>query len=196
LKETVPSRNPFDPRADDGSVPVAASGPFDDLNRPAALASPAMSGRDAVRESRVEALAREALMSSPLPSVRTTTVAEGPPRARSTAAPVQSWSPLEATLEVMDDRWKTLIVWRLFWGAKPFCELMRCTRGLSKKTLRHALAEMEKHGLVARQVRFIGSRKAEYALTPYGETLKPIVGAMYEWGLQHGSLPAHGGAPS
>jgi DNA-binding HxlR family transcriptional regulator len=196
LKETVPSRNPFDDRTDDGHAPAARTGPFDDLNRPAAPAPPAVIGGDAARESRVEVLAREALMSSPLPSVRTTPVAERPPRARSTATPVQSWSPLEATLGVMDDRWKTLIVWRLFWGAKPFCELMRCTRGLSKKTLRHALAEMEKHGLVARQVRFIGSRKAEYALTPYGETLKPIVGAMYEWGLQHGSIPAQGGAPS
>lgn len=135
-------------------------------------------------------------MSSPLPSVRTTPVAERPPHARSTATPIQSWSPLEATLEVMDDRWKTLIVWRLFWGAKPFCELMRCTRGLTKKTLRHALAEMERHGLVARQVRFSGSRKAEYALTPYGETLKPIVGAMYEWGLQHASILPSGAAPS
>ena len=135
-------------------------------------------------------------MSSPLPSVRTTTVAERPPRARSTATPIQTRSPLEATLEVMDDRWKTLIVWRLFWGAKPFCELMRCTRGLTKKTLRHALAEMERHGLVARQVRFSESRKAVYALTPYGETLKPIVGAMYEWGLQHASVLPSGSAPS
>jgi DNA-binding HxlR family transcriptional regulator len=196
LKETVPSRNAFDTRAEDGRRPAAATGPFDDLNRPAALAPPATTGRDAARESRVEAMAREALMSSPLPSVRTAATTERPPRARNAAPPVQSWSPLEATLEVMDDRWKTLIVWRLFWGAKPFCELMRCTRGLSKKTLRHALAEMERHGLVARQVRFIGSRKAEYALTPYGETLKPIVGAMYEWGLQHGSVPTHGSAPS
>jgi DNA-binding HxlR family transcriptional regulator len=196
LKETVPSRNPIDERADGGPVPAAVPGPYDDLNRPAAPALPATTGGDAARESRVEALAREALMSSPLPSVRTTTVAERPPRARSTATPVQTWSPLEATLEVMDDRWKTLIVWRLFWGAKPFCELMRCTRGLTKKTLRHALAEMERHGLVARQVRFSGSRKAEYALTPYGETLKPIVGAMYEWGLQHASVLPSGSAPS
>ena len=192
----MPSRNPIDASADGGPVPTAASGPFDDLNRPAAPASPAITGGDAARESRVEALAREALMSSPLPSVRTTTVAERPPRARSTATPIQTRSPLEATLEVMDDRWKTLIVWRLFWGAKPFCELMRCTRGLTKKTLRHALAEMERHGLVARQVRFSGSRKAEYALTPYGETLKPIVGAMYEWGLQHASVLPSGSAPS
>ena len=192
----MPSRNPIDERADGGPVPAAAPGPYDDLNRPAAPALPAITGGDAARESRVEALAREALMSSPLPSVRTTTVAERPPRARSAATPIQTWSPLEATLEVMDDRWKTLIVWRLFWGAKPFCELMRCTRGLTKKTLRHALAEMERHGLVARQVRFSGSRKAEYALTPYGETLKPIVGAMYEWGLQHASVLPSGSAPS
>jgi DNA-binding HxlR family transcriptional regulator len=96
----------------------------------------------------------------------------------------------------MDDRWKTLIVWRLFWGAKPFCELMRCTRGLTKKTLRHALAEMERNGLVRKEVRFGQGRRAEYALTPYGETLKPIVGAMYEWGLQHGLTPMPGGAPS
>jgi DNA-binding HxlR family transcriptional regulator len=196
LKETVPSRNPFEATTEGGRRPDDVTGPFDDLNRPAAPAPPAITGGDAARESRVEAMAREALMSSPLPSVRTTTVAERPPRARSAATPVQSWSPLEATLEVMDDRWKTLIVWRLFWGAKPFCELMRCTRGLTKKTLRHALAEMERHGLVARQVRFSGSRKAEYALTPYGETLKPIVGAMYEWGLQHASVLPSGIAPS
>lgn len=166
-------------------------------NRPAAPASPAFTGGDAARESRVMAMAREALMSSSLPSVRTQSAPMRADRPRSTAVPVQpAWSPLEATLEVMDDRWKTLIVWRLFWGAKPFCELMRCTRGLTKKTLRHALAEMERHGLVRKEVRFGQGRRAEYALTPYGETLKPIVGAMYEWGLQHGLTPMPGSAPS
>jgi DNA-binding HxlR family transcriptional regulator len=166
-------------------------------NRPAAPVTLATPGGDAARESRIVVLAREALMSSPPPSVRTASARVRADRPRSTAGPVQQpWSPLEATLEVMDDRWKTLIVWRLFWGAKPFCELMRCTRGLTKKTLRHALAEMERNGLVRKEVRFGQGRRAEYALTPYGETLKPIVGAMYEWGLQHGLTPMPGGAPS
>jgi DNA-binding HxlR family transcriptional regulator len=166
-------------------------------NRPAAPVQPATSGGDAARDSRIAALAREALMSSPLPTVRTTSAPVGAARPRSVAGPIQApWSPLEATLEVMDDRWKTLIVWRLFWGAKPFCELMRCTRGLTKKTLRHALTEMERHGLVRKEVRFSQGRRAEYALTAYGETLKPIVGAMYEWGLQHALAPTPGGAPS
>jgi DNA-binding HxlR family transcriptional regulator len=91
--------------------------------------------------------------------------------------------PVEAALDVLD-RWKALIVWHLFWGARPFCELMRSTEGISKKTLRWELAEMERHGLVRKQVRSGTNRKAEYSLSPLGESLKPIVAAMYEWGLQ------------
>ena len=91
--------------------------------------------------------------------------------------------PVEAALRVLDDRWKTLIVWRLFWGARPFCELMRGTSGITKKTLRRQLAELETHGLVHRRLRPGGRRRAEYSLTPFGETLKPIVVEIYEWGL-------------
>jgi len=92
-------------------------------------------------------------------------------------------NPVEATLEVVGDRWKALVVWHLFWGARPFCELMRQTSGISKKNLRRVLVEMEGLGLVWKEVRPGADRKAEYTLTPFGETLKPVVGAMYEWGL-------------
>lgn len=97
--------------------------------------------------------------------------------------------PVERALEVLDDRWKTLIVWRLFWGARPFCELMRGTAGISKKTLRRQLADMERHGLVRRRLRPGGRRRAEYSLTPFGETLKPIVSQIYEWGLRLAEPP-------
>jgi DNA-binding HxlR family transcriptional regulator len=162
---------------------------------PAAPETATAPARDPGHGSRIEEMAREALMSSPPPSVsRSGSDAERP---RSSALPVRPvWSPLEATLTVLDDRWKTLVVWNLFWGAKPFSELIRCTHGLTKKNLRHALSEMERHGLVRKDLRYGQRRRAEYALTPYGETLKPIVGAMYEWGLQHGLSPATGGVPS
>ena len=91
--------------------------------------------------------------------------------------------PVEATLEVVGDRSKALVVWHLFWGARPFCELMRHTPGISKKNLRRVLVEMEGLGLVWKEVRPGADRKTEYTLTPFGETLKPVVGAMYEWGL-------------
>ena len=104
---------------------------------------------------------------------------------------------MQVTLDVIDDRWKALLVWHLFWGARPFCELMRSTEGISKKILRRELADMERHGLVRRQARPGGARRAEYSLTPLGETLKPIVGAMYQWGLHHaaGRVPTYGAGP-
>jgi DNA-binding HxlR family transcriptional regulator len=98
-------------------------------------------------------------------------------------APPQRRNPVEATLEVVGDRWKALVVWHLFWGARPFCELMRQSPGITKKTLRRVLVEMEGLGLVWKEVRPGPERKAEYTLTPFGQTLKPVVGAMYEWGL-------------
>jgi DNA-binding HxlR family transcriptional regulator len=96
--------------------------------------------------------------------------------------------PVEATLDALGG-FKALIVWHLFWGARPFCELMRHTTGITKKALRWELADMERQGLVTKEVRPGGNRKAEYALTPRGESLKPIVAAMYEWGLHHVAAP-------
>ena len=92
-------------------------------------------------------------------------------------------SPLEVTLGILDGRWKPLLIWQLFWGARPFCELMRRMPGMTKKCLRRELEEMERQGLVRRTVS-PENGKADYSLTPLGESLKPVVGGMYEWGLR------------
>lgn len=92
-------------------------------------------------------------------------------------------TPVEVALDVLEGRYKPLIVWHLFWGSRPFCELMRLTNGISKKALRRELSEMERFGLVRREVRFEAGRSTCYSLTPVGESLKPVVGALYQWGL-------------
>ncbi|HUG55145.1 MAG TPA: helix-turn-helix domain-containing protein [Vicinamibacteria bacterium] len=128
----------------------------------------------------------EATSEGTLPAARTAAVVRrGPAPLEPAAETATAPSPLEVTLGVLDDRWKTLLVWQLFWGARPFCELMRRLTGITKKRLRRELADMERHGLVRRSVSPEGNRKASYGLTPLGESLKPIVGGMYEWGLQH-----------
>jgi DNA-binding HxlR family transcriptional regulator len=99
------------------------------------------------------------------------------------AATSSSTRPVEVALAILEGRWRPLIVWHLFWGARPFCDLLRAAEGITKKTLRHELAEMERHGLIRKDVRQGPLPKVEYVLTPFGETLKPLVGAMYEWGL-------------
>ena len=91
-------------------------------------------------------------------------------------------SPMEVTLQALEGQ-RPLIVWHLFWGARSFSELMRSISGITKKVLRRELAEMERQGLVSREVRFGGNRKADYSLTPLGQSLKPLVASMYEWGL-------------
>lgn len=108
------------------------------------------------------------------------------PGAPETARPVPiapSKSPIELTLDALEGPFRPLILWTLFWGARPFSELMRHVPEISKKTLRQELAELERLGLVSREVRLGSNRKAEYSLTPLGQTLKPLLGAMYEWGL-------------
>ncbi len=96
---------------------------------------------------------------------------------------VRARTPIELTTEVLRGPFRPLIVWGLFWGARPFSELMRHVPEVTKRALRRELVEMERIGLVVRDVRPDSNRRAFYALSPFGETLRPVVGAMYEWGL-------------
>src|SRR5215831_13736190 len=95
----------------------------------------------------------------------------------------RSRTPIELAVEVLRGPFRPLVVWALFWGPRPFSELMRHVPDVTKKTLRRELAEMERIGLVLREVRPDSNRRASYSLSPFGETLRPVVGAMYEWGL-------------
>jgi DNA-binding HxlR family transcriptional regulator len=98
-------------------------------------------------------------------------------------------------LAAIGDEYRAHLVWQLFWGARPFCHLMRRIPGITRKALRSRLGEMERAGLVTRRVMGEGLRRAEYSLTPLGETLKPIVGGMYEWGLRYATRPGVMDAP-
>jgi DNA-binding HxlR family transcriptional regulator len=101
--------------------------------------------------------------------------------------------PIERTIEALRGPFRPLVVWALFWGGRPFSELMRHVPDLTKKSLRRELAEMERLGLVVRDVPPGSNRRATYSLSPLGETLRPVVGAMYEWGLLCGQprRPSH-----
>jgi DNA-binding HxlR family transcriptional regulator len=106
-----------------------------------------------------------------------------------TATGSESPSPLETTLRLLDNRWKPLIVWHLFWEPHPFGELLRRVEGITKKTLRRELTQMQGAGLVSTEARSTARRRLLYTLTPYGQTLKPIVAIMYEWGLRRQRRP-------
>jgi DNA-binding HxlR family transcriptional regulator len=94
--------------------------------------------------------------------------------------------PAELTLDVIEGRWKVLILWQLFQGARRFSELFRALDGITQKMLTQQLRELEKDGIVHRKVYPQIPPKVEYSLTSLGESLRPVVDAMCEWGLKHG----------
>ena len=92
--------------------------------------------------------------------------------------------PVEATLSMISDKWKVLIVRELMIKTCRFNELQRLLFGISQKVLTAHLRTMEANGLVHREVFAQVPPKVEYSLTPLGKSLEPVLDAMLQWGQQ------------
>lgn len=93
--------------------------------------------------------------------------------------------PVETTLSLISDRWKVLILRDLFTGTKRFGELKKSLTGISQKVLTANLRDMEASGLLVRKAYPEVPPRVEYTLTETGESLKPILGAMFNWGMDY-----------
>ena len=93
--------------------------------------------------------------------------------------------PVETSLDVLAGKWKILILWYLRRDTKRFSELHRMLPRTTQKMLIQKLKELEKDGIVHREVYPVVPPKVEYSLTEYGETLKPIIKQLYLWGEVH-----------
>ena len=58
--------------------------------------------------------------------------------------------------------------------------------GISQKMLTEQLRELEGHGLLTRTVFAEVPPRVEYAATPLGESLRPVITAIGDWGRMHG----------
>lgn len=90
--------------------------------------------------------------------------------------------PVETTLSLIGDKWKVLILRDLLPGTKRFGELKKSIGNVSQKVLTAQLRDMEESGLIHRQVYAEVPPRVEYSLTPLGQSLKPILDAMQNWG--------------
>ncbi len=93
--------------------------------------------------------------------------------------------PVEATLEAIGGRWKVLILHELFNGTRRFGELHRGLHGITQKMLTQQLREMERDGLINREVYVQVPPKVEYSLTALGKTLHPVLDSMHIWGIKY-----------
>ena len=91
--------------------------------------------------------------------------------------------PVEAALRLIGGKYKGLILWHLTGGAMRYGALSRLVAGATPKMLTQQLRELERDGLVSRAVFPVVPPRVEYALTPSGETLAPVLHALYDWGV-------------
>jgi len=93
--------------------------------------------------------------------------------------------PVAGTLDVIGGKWKGVILFHLLDGKKRFNELKKLNSGITQRMLTLQLRELEADGIIHREVYPVIPPKVEYSLTGFGQSLKPIVLLMREWGEEY-----------
>lgn len=89
---------------------------------------------------------------------------------------------IDAAMDVVSGKWKSLILWELNAGTRRFGELRRGLPGVSEKMLIQHLRELEYDGLVHREVYRQVPPRVEYSLTELGRELNAALEPLAEWG--------------
>ena len=93
--------------------------------------------------------------------------------------------PVANTVQLIGSKWKLLIMRNLMMRPWRFNELKKSLEGISQKVLTDSLRSMEEDGLITRTVYPEVPPRVEYALSDLGETMRPILNAMQEWGTNY-----------
>lgn len=102
---------------------------------------------------------------------------------------------IDAGMDVVSGKWKSLILWELDnYGTRRFGELRRGLPGVSEKMLIQQLREMEDDGLIHREVYRQVPPRVEYSLTADGKSLNEALRPLGEWGSARSARLATEGA--
>ncbi len=89
---------------------------------------------------------------------------------------------VEAAIGLIDGKWKSVILYHLLTGTLRFNEIRRHLISVTPRMLTNQLRELEDDGLIVRKVYAQVPPKVEYSLSPLGESMKPILLALKNWG--------------
>ncbi|MGA5822442.1 winged helix-turn-helix transcriptional regulator [Kitasatospora sp. NPDC094028] len=96
--------------------------------------------------------------------------------------------PARQLLDRIGDKWVSLVVNALADGPQRYSDLRRRLAGVSEKMLTQTLRTLERDGLLTRAVTAGVPARVDYALTPLGRDLLPLVRAIKTWAETH--MPA------
>lgn len=90
--------------------------------------------------------------------------------------------PCAITIALLSSKWKILIIRELLKGTCRYRDLRQQVFGVSQKMLTQSLKELEADGLVARHVYPEVPPRVEYSLTDDGNSLRPVIQVLDDWG--------------
>ena len=93
--------------------------------------------------------------------------------------------PVATTVQLIGSKWKLLILRNLLQRPWRFNELRKNLEGISQKVLTDSLRSMEDDGIITRTVYPEVPPRVEYALSELGESMRPIIKAMEQWGITY-----------
>ena len=93
--------------------------------------------------------------------------------------------PVATTVQLIGSKWKLLILRNLLQRPWRFNEMKKTIDGISQKVLTDSLRSMEADGLITRTVYPEVPPRVEYALSDLGQSMRPIIKAMEEWGIDY-----------
>lgn len=93
--------------------------------------------------------------------------------------------PVRSVLDKIGDKWSMLIVMTLSGGPLRFNEIKRRVPDISQKMLTQTLRELQRDGMVGREVFPTVPPAVEYRLTPLGESVLGPFGALVTWANQN-----------
>lgn len=93
--------------------------------------------------------------------------------------------PVATTVQLIGSKWKLLIIRNLLERPWRFNELKKNLQGISQKVLTDSLRALEDDGIVIRTAYPEVPPRVEYSLSELGESMRPILKAMEDWGLAY-----------
>ena len=99
--------------------------------------------------------------------------------------------PVSIALRVIAGKWKPLILRELKSGSIRYGQLQRRIPEATQKVLTSQLRQLERDGLVERTIYHETILRTQYALTPYGKTLRPALEELARWGRRHRKQATH-----
>jgi DNA-binding HxlR family transcriptional regulator len=94
--------------------------------------------------------------------------------------------PTRQVVSTIGDKWTLLVLYALeLGGTLRFSQLQRAVPGITQKMLTQTLRQLERDGIVSREVYPVIPPRVDYALTDLGRSLSGVIAELRTWAYAH-----------